>query len=268
MRVVLFFVLLLPSLINTLRSHPEHTSRDHSAHINMMAFNCLAASKVVQWAATSHCCVVPTRCVIASDNAGLGFPHSRNARLARSISCTKFRASWGEGNAAAPRSGIEGGSVSPEPEDGVRGIRSFGYRIGYLFRLVAGWLWAVVQSLLLVRIAWLLKTTATLKAALLDSKRQLSSSSPALGKGRLPTKGKAGMLSEFIAHLEDVRAHHLDRIDPLPEYATIRPAAAVAAASRIMGTSLEETFALLRQESEELQRLQAEAVARATGVAG
>ena len=35
-----------------------------------------------------------------------------------------------------------------------------------------------------------------------------------------------------------------------------RPAAALVAASRLMGTTVEQTFATLRQESEELQRLQ------------
>ena len=48
----------------------------------------------------------------------------------------------------------------------------------------------------------------------------------------------------------------LRRIDPVPDADFERPAAALAAASRLMGTTVEQTFAALRQESEELQRLQ------------
>ena len=86
----------------------------------------------------------------------------------------------------------------------------------------------------------------------------------------------------------------LKGVDPLPDTNYERPAAALAAASQMMGTTVEQTFAALRRESEELQRLQvswqatqacgpgalvscahaltvvpqAEAVARASGVAG
>jgi hypothetical protein len=107
-----------------------------------------------------------------------------------------------------------------------------------------------------------------------------------------PSFEKAGVLSAFMDHWNDRHTDRLKGVDPIPDTNYERPAAALAAASQMMGTSVEQTFAALRQESEELQRLQvssyathacepeafpacgvtvlpqAEAVARASGVAG
>ena len=64
------------------------------------------------------------------------------------------------------------------------------------------------------------------------------------------------MLSSFIDHWNKESSARLRRIDAVPLDNYVRPAAALAAASRLMGTTVEQTFAALRQESEELQRLQ------------
>jgi L-lactate utilization protein LutC len=67
-------------------------------------------------------------------------------------------------------------------------------------------------------------------------------------------KGKAnvGVLSSFMRHWEQQRSEQLRMVDMIPEHSV----AAVEAASQWMGTTVEQTFAALRQESEELQRLQ------------
>ncbi len=57
-------------------------------------------------------------------------------------------------------------------------------------------------------------------------------------------------------HWNERQTDRLKRVDPVPDSSYERPAAALAAASQMMGTTVEQTFAALRQESEELQRLQ------------
>ncbi len=57
-------------------------------------------------------------------------------------------------------------------------------------------------------------------------------------------------------HWNEPQTDRLKRVDPIPDTNYERPAAALAAASQMMGTTVEQTFAALRQESEELQRLQ------------
>jgi hypothetical protein len=57
-------------------------------------------------------------------------------------------------------------------------------------------------------------------------------------------------------HWNEPQTDRLKRVDPVPDTNYARPAAALAAASQMMGTTVEQTFAALRQESEELQRLQ------------
>ncbi len=66
-----------------------------------------------------------------------------------------------------------------------------------------------------------------------------------------------GALSAFLRRWGPERSQPLRRIDSVPpEDPNARPASAIAAASLLSGVSVEQTFAALRQESEELQRLQ------------
>jgi hypothetical protein len=161
-------------------------------------------------------------------------------------------------------------------------VRRVVTRLSNVFDAVRRFVWTTFHRLLVVRFIWLMQTTASLKSALLDSTRSFSSSKPQVPqflriqcfarfwcenrKNReqvnlctfddKPSNEKAGVLSAFMDHWNERQTDRLKRVDPVPDSSYERPAAALAAASQMMGTTVEQTFAALRQESEELQRLQ------------